>query len=55
MEWNEVCEVFDGLYLNWDPSPFKQTRSFHGLARKAPFDIQCTISHSISFTQVLEA
>lgn len=34
MEWNEVCEAFDGLYLNWDPSPFKNTRFFHGFWRR---------------------
>ncbi|KIO33307.1 hypothetical protein M407DRAFT_234488 [Tulasnella calospora MUT 4182] len=42
MEWNEVCEAFDGLYLNWDPSPFKNTRSFHGWAHNGILWIKCT-------------
>lgn len=28
--WDDVCDVFDGIYLNWDPSLFKNSLEFHG-------------------------
>lgn len=33
--WNEVCDVFDGIYLNWDTSLFKHQLNFHGLVHTA--------------------
>ncbi|EJD08078.1 cysteine proteinase [Fomitiporia mediterranea MF3/22] len=30
VSWDEVCTVFDGLYLNWDPILFKYSTTFHG-------------------------
>lgn len=28
--WDNVCDVFDGIYLNWDPLLFKNSVEFHG-------------------------
>ncbi|OCB90124.1 cysteine proteinase [Sanghuangporus baumii] len=28
--WDEICNIFDGLYLNWDPALFKHSHEFHG-------------------------
>ncbi|KAL5504667.1 RIM13 [Sanghuangporus vaninii] len=30
VSWDEICGIFDGLYLNWDPALFKHSREFHG-------------------------
>lgn len=30
VSWDEACDTFDGLYLNWDPALFEHSREFHG-------------------------
>ena len=30
MSWDDVCNVFDGIYINWDPRLFKHKLTFHG-------------------------
>ncbi|KAL5521398.1 hypothetical protein ACEPAG_9324 [Sanghuangporus baumii] len=30
VSWDEICSVFDGLYLNWDPALYKHSHGFHG-------------------------
>lgn len=30
LSWDAVCELFDGIYLSWDPSAFQNQLVFHG-------------------------
>lgn len=30
ISWNELCSVFEGIYLNWNPSLFSNRLEFHG-------------------------
>ncbi len=30
---DSVYQLFDGIYLSWDPSMFKHQLSFHGYAK----------------------
>lgn len=30
MPWSDVCDVFDGIYISWDPSLFGKELEFHG-------------------------
>src|ERR1700733_9460949 len=30
MSWTDVLNVFDGIYLSWDPSRWSQALTFHG-------------------------
>ncbi|KAI5121454.1 hypothetical protein M0805_009562 [Coniferiporia weirii] len=30
VSWDDVCSVFEGIYLNWDPEPFRHQVKFHG-------------------------
>jgi len=29
LSWETVCATFDAIYLNWDPSFFREARSVH--------------------------
>ena len=29
ISWEDVCVIFDGIYLNWDPSQFAHRIEFH--------------------------
>jgi calpain-7 len=31
MPWDDVCDVFEGIDVNWDPLCFKYSLDFHGL------------------------
>ncbi|KAH7925291.1 cysteine proteinase [Leucogyrophana mollusca] len=31
VSWDDVCGLFDGVYLSWDPSIFKHAITFHGI------------------------
>ncbi|KAG8903495.1 cysteine protease [Tulasnella sp. 403] len=31
VEWDLMCEVFDSLYVNWDPATFSHSCTFHGV------------------------
>ncbi|TDL23115.1 cysteine proteinase [Rickenella mellea] len=33
ISWTDICSVFDGIYVNWDPQLFAHDLSFHGLWR----------------------
>jgi hypothetical protein len=30
MSWDEVCNLFEGIYMNWDPGLFQHHLDFHG-------------------------
>jgi hypothetical protein len=30
MSWDDVCDVLEGIYVNWDPKLFKHKLDFHG-------------------------
>ena len=30
MSWSDVLNVFDGIYLSWDPARWSQALTFHG-------------------------
>ncbi|KAG1772088.1 hypothetical protein EDD22DRAFT_1021042, partial [Suillus occidentalis] len=30
MRWDDICATFEGLYINWNPSLFGSTVTFHG-------------------------
>lgn len=31
MSWDDVCNTFDGVYLNWDPGIFHRQIQFHSI------------------------
>ncbi|KAI0070564.1 cysteine proteinase [Panus rudis PR-1116 ss-1] len=31
LSWDEVCAIFDGIYLSWDPKIFSHDLKFHGM------------------------
>ncbi|KAI0326343.1 cysteine proteinase [Cubamyces sp. BRFM 1775] len=37
ISWEEVCNLFDGIYLSWRPQIFEHQLSFHGYAVTAHF------------------
>ena len=30
LSWDDVCTIFEGVYLNWDPDLFSHRLQFHG-------------------------
>ena len=30
ISWDEICSLFEGIYLNWDQSLFQYNLEFHG-------------------------
>lgn len=30
MSWDEICNLFEGIYINWNPSLFRYSLDFHG-------------------------
>ncbi|RDB24959.1 Calpain-like protease palB/RIM13 [Hypsizygus marmoreus] len=32
--WSDVLNIFDGIYMSWDPSQWADTLSFHGMWRR---------------------
>ncbi|TFK74616.1 cysteine proteinase [Pluteus cervinus] len=33
MPWADVVNVFEGIYINWDPAPWSNVQTFHGVWR----------------------
>ncbi|KAL1938518.1 hypothetical protein VTO73DRAFT_11541 [Trametes versicolor] len=34
ISWDEACNLFDGVYLSWNPSLFKRRLTFHGMWKR---------------------
>lgn len=30
MTWDDICSIFEGVYVNWDPTLFRHRLEFHG-------------------------
>lgn len=30
MPWDDICNIFEGVYVNWDPTLFRNCLQFHG-------------------------
>ncbi|KAL7417396.1 hypothetical protein BDY24DRAFT_374743 [Mrakia frigida] len=51
LSWETVCATFDAIYLNWDPSLFKEIKSVHS-DWKAPSTTASSSSSSPSSTSI---
>ncbi|KAF8236080.1 cysteine proteinase [Tricholoma matsutake] len=45
MSWSDVLNVFDGIYLSWDPARWSQVLTFHGMWKRSGFNEESSTRH----------
>ncbi|KAI0645166.1 hypothetical protein C8Q79DRAFT_756199 [Trametes meyenii] len=45
VSWDEICNIFDGIYVSWNPALFQHRLTFHGLWKRDGANRRGTSSH----------